>query len=150
MDPDYRIQFKGLRDEFRMIRDEVLFNLMDRDFLNAKWGLNPPGIMCDSSGADFINSSPSDQQATPNSTESSGSSDNQQNQQLTVRAERPRSHEPIQNPFLLDVSTDMVDSPPAEVNQRSRKGHKKSRQGCFNCKKRKIKVCPRFRQPGQG
>lgn len=28
-----------------------------------------------------------------------------------------------------------------EVVQKSRKGHKKSRQGCFNCKKRKIKVC---------
>jgi len=25
--------------------------------------------------------------------------------------------------------------------QRSRKGHRKSRQGCFNCKRRKIKVC---------
>lgn len=28
-----------------------------------------------------------------------------------------------------------------EVVRSGRKGHKKSRQGCFNCKKRKIKVC---------
>jgi hypothetical protein len=28
----------------------------------------------------------------------------------------------------------------ALVHQRSRKGHKKSREGCFNCKRRKIKV----------
>jgi hypothetical protein len=150
MDSDYRMEFKGLRDEFRMIRDEVLFNLMDRDIHNAKWGLNPAAIMCDSSGADVFTTSPSDQQATPNSTESSNSSENQEQQQLIVRNEQSRAPEPIQNPFLLELpnDTDMVYSPPAEATQRSRKGHKKSRQGCFNCKKRKIKVCPRFRQPG--
>jgi hypothetical protein len=29
----------------------------------------------------------------------------------------------------------------SRVQHRSRKGHKKSRVGCFNCKRRKIKVC---------
>lgn len=34
------------------------------------------------------------------------------------------------------------------INQglRPRKGHRKSRQGCFNCKKRKIKVCAHLTQ----
>ena len=35
-----------------------------------------------------------------------------------------------------------------EVVQKSRKGHKKSRQGCFNCKKRKIKVCSSILEKG--
>jgi hypothetical protein len=30
--------------------------------------------------------------------------------------------------------------PDLKLAQRSRKGHRKSRQGCFNCKRRKIKV----------
>lgn len=30
--------------------------------------------------------------------------------------------------------------PDMRLSQRTRKGHRKSRQGCYNCKKRKIKV----------
>jgi hypothetical protein len=149
MDSDYRIEFKDLRDEFRMIRDGVISNMMNRDFLNVGWGLSPAGIMCDGSGADLFTTSPSDQQATPNSNDSSSSFENHQ---MVLRDEQTRSHNPIKNPFLLKEprETDLVDSPPAEAIQRPRKGHKKSRQGCYNCKKRKIKVRPRFRESGQG
>jgi len=123
MDPDYRIEFKDLRDEFRMIRDGVISNVMNRDFVNVGWG--PAGIMCDGSGADLFTTSSSDQQATSSSNESPSSSETQQ---MVLRDEQTRSHDPIKNPLLLKEprEKEWVDSPPAEATQRSRKGHKKS------------------------
>jgi hypothetical protein len=44
--------------------------------------------------------------------------------------------EEVQEPENWGSSAPSVTLPP----QRSRKGHKKSRQGCYNCKRRKIKV----------
>lgn len=147
MNSDYRIEFQDLRDEFRMVRDGVISSVMNRDFLDGGWGLSPAAILGDGVGADISTESPSDQQTTPSSKESSSCGSRQE----ILRDGKIWSHDVIKNPFPFEEprETSLVESPPAEAAQRLRKGYKKSRQGCFNCKKRKIKVrLPRMRDLG--
>lgn len=50
-----------------------------------------------------------------------------------------RYSEITSNGFQVTVE-DVVSVPSVQMPQRPRKGHLKSRQGCYNCKRRKIKV----------
>ncbi|TVY14238.1 Sterol uptake control protein 2 [Lachnellula arida] len=139
MDSGYRIEFRDLRDEFCMVRDGVISSVLNRDFLDGGWGLSTTAILGDGVGADISTTSPSDQQTNSGFKESSSCD----SQQKVLRDGQIWSHDVIQNSSLFDEprETALVESPPAEAAQRPRKGHRKSRQGCFNCKQRKIK-CP--------
>lgn len=125
MDSDYRIEFKDFCDEFREIRDGVMSTVMNRGFLNAHWGLIPAGIMRHSSGADIYTSSFSNQ-TTPISDLSTSSSESLH---AGFRDEEIKSNDPDQNLVLPDdlKEASSVALPAAQANQRSRKGHRKSR-----------------------
>ncbi|TVY88274.1 Sterol uptake control protein [Lachnellula willkommii] len=137
MDSNYCIEFRDLRDEFCMVRDGVISSILNRDFLDGGWGLSPAAILSDGVEAGISTELPLDQRTTPDFKESSSCD----SQQKILRDGQIWSHDVIQNPvpFEEPMETALVESPPAEAARRPRKGHKKSRQGCFNCKKRKIK-----------
>jgi hypothetical protein len=139
MNDDYQTEFKIYRDDIRsflnqtpwtpqntftttmqaMIQDEQPEQLLDSSTL-LNW----------SSGDDFIDPSlTSSQGQTPHSTsDSSGKC-----------ATRKRKA-PSTGSGTSSTSIRSEESPNSEpLAQKSRKGHTKSRQGCFNCKKRKIK-----------
>lgn len=146
MQDDFLDQFSILREEFRLLQGGFRFkNAMEQPLNNGCLGsalLNATERRTDtrsslalssSSRSPFKSSEPSHssteseraQSEVPTDTFLSGSDDlaaplRRHYQNITENVDQP-----------LDGSTG---------NPRSKMGHKKSRQGCFNCKRRKIKV----------
>jgi hypothetical protein len=145
MNHDYRNQFHILREEFRVFRDgATLSNKMNGTFLSEHWPdpamFDGPGII----GAETHPSAPG-QRETPmsSSTISSDSTpecETEVSSQLASRKQKPSSDPSDCDPIdkQLDIRESLATA--SSVPQKSRKGHKKSRQGCFNCKRRKIKA----------
>jgi hypothetical protein len=144
MNHDFSQQFTLLREQFRSLAKGVkIKSVMDQQSLNADWLM--PGMLNASTrspGTDSFSGSSSSHLSPFKSSESSHSS---------TESETPRSDEPKAGSDIVETSlrqqtqsvleqgrTSLGD---ATVTHRSRKGHRKSREGCFNCKRRKIKVC---------
>jgi hypothetical protein len=147
MQNDLSNQFNHLREEFRLLQSGFKpKNIMAEPSPNNSWLI---GVLLDGSekGPDVAPSIASSLcHLSPfKSSESS---------HWTVEREKEESEAPT---TLISVSDDeetplhpghrynaensknLLDG--AIGHQRSRKGHRKSREGCFNCKRRKIKVC---------
>ncbi|TVY81757.1 Sterol uptake control protein [Lachnellula suecica] len=127
MDAGFHIEYKDLRDEFRQVRDGVISTLMGRNFPEGDSG----GIMGDEGQTlDPLFSSPSDQEANSKMKESNSPSE-----------DYDFRHKAQETGWSHDQTTanEKDHFSPTKASQRPRKGHRKSRQGCFNCKKRKVK-----------
>lgn len=79
----------------------------------------------------------SDHRPNLNEKDSSSSSESDLASNNTFIALRP-----LYTSVVAQSSSEHAPQPVSDMKlvQRSRKGHRKSRQGCFNCKRRKIKV----------
>lgn len=151
MNHDFSQQFNILREEFRLLANGIkIKSVMDKPTLNSSWLM--PAMFHASMGSianDPFSASSSSQLSPLKCSESSHSS---------TESETAQSDEPKATTFS---GSDDVEAPPQRqaqsilepdkkslvgpaVTQRSRKGHRKSREGCFNCKRRKIKVCIRL------
>jgi hypothetical protein len=146
MQDDFLDQFNILREEFRLLQGGFKLNsAMEEQPLNHSWlgnallNANERRTETGSSFALFPSSlNPFKSESSHSSTESERAQSEVTTATITsgfddLAAPLQRRHRDIaknaEKP--LDGST---------RNSRSRKGHKKSREGCFNCKKRKIKV----------
>jgi hypothetical protein len=150
MNPNYVAEFRNFRDEFRRFRESPFINhnpvVMDQEWLNspAFFGRSGTSTREDASYTASTSLSSSSQRATPISTPSSSDSkfaiareesnaDEEATDGNDSEGLKERGHQVTEN----------GESPASGAKiapQRSRKGHKKSRQGCYNCKRRKIKV----------
>jgi hypothetical protein len=143
MDQDYHLRYKTLRDEFRSFADGGCINInkeMNDAAFNSNWP-NPEGAEHDNLP---ISRSYSSKRTTPKSSNSSDSPEETDFvEQIVTKPWPTLAQDGID--FLQQQSTPVdqalaqpIDTLAGEV--RPRKGHKKSRGGCYNCKKRKIKV----------
>jgi hypothetical protein len=148
MNHDYRNQFHILCEEFRVFRDgATLSNKMNGTFLSEHWLSSPDPAMLDGPGiieAETHPSAPS-QRETPMSSSAISSDptpecEREASSQLASRKRKPSLDPSDWDPVgkQLDIQESLATA--SSVPQNSRKGHKKSRQGCFNCKRRKIKA----------
>jgi len=152
MDHDFSRQFNILREEFRLLTNEVkIKSVMDEPALNSSWLM--PAMFHASIGGkanDPFSASSSSHLSPFKSSEPSHS---------PTESETAQSDEPKVTTFS---GSDDVEAPPQwqaqsilepdknslvepTVTKQSRKGHRKSREGCFNCKRRKIKVYIRLK-----
>ncbi|KAF8861135.1 hypothetical protein BDZ45DRAFT_740735 [Acephala macrosclerotiorum] len=144
MSDDYLVEFRKLRDEFRKAQDGGCANVDKSLNMAAFEGSRPtpgsdensppellPSILMTKSSNESSNSPPEDDFAPFAGVESND-----------IRNAFARAA------FALGTSAReaeaaprLAETPASEVypEHRPRKGHKKSRGGCFNCKKRKIK-----------
>jgi hypothetical protein len=145
MNDGYVTEFRTFRDEFRIFKEST-YTTDDPALMNQEW-LNPAffgGSGTRGEGSYAASLSSSSQRATPILTPSSDSAS------AIARAEAAADEEATNGKGGDDLKdgedlqvTGTDDSPASGIrqpSQRSRKGHKKSRQGCYNCKRRKIKV----------
>ena len=146
MDHSYATDFRYFRDEYMRFKGSPFINHSPR-VMGQEW-LNP--AICDGSGTPELGSyaastSPSSsRQRTPQVSPPSSDS------KSAIAREAPNAGEEAPN----GTDGEGSEKPDHQVTkngepsaseavlppQRSRKGHKKSRQGCYNCKRRKIKV----------
>lgn len=148
MNHNYVATFRSFRDEFKMFKQSPFITHttntqgMDQSWLSP--GFDRSGTRdteTESYTAASTSLSSSSQHATPTS---APSSDSPSSTTKTATAADEEASLRDRSDRVKDSLEDEVQE--AEVNyvkispQRSRKGHKKSRQGCFNCKRRKIKV----------
>ena len=148
MNHNYVAEFRDFRDEFRRFKESPPINynpvVMDQEWLNSPAFFGGSGTREEASYTASTFLSSSSQRATPISTPSSSDS------KFAITKEEPNADEEATDgndgEDLKEVEhqvTENGESPASAVKippQRSRKGHKKSRQGCYNCKRRKIKV----------
>lgn len=146
MQSDFKDQYRFLRDEFRRFQQGGCINVdseMNRAAFNSSWP-SPAGL--DGSGISGHASS-SSMRTTPKSSDSSDSPEEAGTTNFIVRrgvASEPEnrrsssSSTPPRQDQTAEPDDILEDGLPSH---RPRKGHKKSRGGCFNCKRRKIKVC---------
>lgn len=152
MNYDFSEQFTILRNEFRSLKNGIKSkSMLDAPALNDIW-LKPAVLNASkqSRGIDLLLGSASDQ---PSPFKSSEPSDSSAESEITlsdepkiVTSSRPnKSRTPVQRgtQCISDRGEDSLDG--ITLQQGSRKGHRKSREGCFNCKRRKIKVCTRLK-----
>jgi hypothetical protein len=147
MQDDFLDQFNILREEFRLLQGGFKLNsAMEEQPLNHSWlgnallNANERRAETGSSFALFPSS--------PNPFKSSGSSrsstESERAQSEVTTATITSGFDDLAAPLQRrhrDIAKNAEKSLDGSTgNLRSRKGHKKSREGCFNCKKRKIKV----------
>ncbi|RDL33739.1 uncharacterized protein BP5553_08107 [Venustampulla echinocandica] len=157
MNTDYRIQFLLLRDEFHVIRERALADMNDHTSLQGIW-VHPAKSSAEME-IEFEKLGPEDDrylsQHFPSCQGSFTSSDNGQTPQVgpsmgNMVYDAPNSNStPEDSSSLNTPECVLAHCPPLKVVEcpnteaksrpRPRKGHKKSRHGCFNCKSRKIK-----------
>jgi hypothetical protein len=142
MKPDYLHEYRKLRDEFRQAQTGGCANV-DRSLnmasYNASWQTLSIDEELSSIESNPMNKSSDDSFSPPEDISTSVGTDTDVVREPRTRASRESVRTDRAPSHLADV-------PPSEVypEHRPRKGHKKSRGGCFNCKKRKIKVRPKF------
>jgi hypothetical protein len=154
MHHEFTEQFNALRDEFRSLKtcikikgtqnEEALDKgciaatmlnsterSLRRDLLSASVSnqMSPFGSSASSHSFDGFEIAHTTRSSEPKITTASGSSVSEAS--LLCRTQRISDQD--------ENSSDGTKVPPT-----SRKGHRKSREGCFNCKRRKIKVCIRL------
>jgi len=138
-------------DDFEILRNDF------RSFQQSKWVDPEMTFLADetwlskalylASGIPMMGTQPSSASnsgfgATPSFTPSFESPPGHSEEEfIKEQAVRPRLGNSAAPPIGADKNPAQA-RPRVEIpqNSRSRKGHKKSRQGCYNCKRRKIKV----------
>ncbi len=147
MHHNFSDQFSTLREEFRLLQSGFRpKNTMADQALNAGWFtmalLNSSNR---STETDLSIDSSSSHLSPFRSSESSHSSAESERAQseaptATIASGSDDLGAPLQqgNQHDAEIGDKSLDN--TIVHPRSRKGHKKSREGCFNCKRRKIKV----------
>ncbi len=126
-----------LRDEFRLLKDGIkIKRTLDVQVLSNTW--LAPAVVKQIPGTDLLSGSASDQ---PSPCKSSNPLHSSAESETTQADEPNKSKMLVQRPTKCrsDECGDSLDGD--RLPQTSRKGHRKSREGCFNCKRRKIKVC---------
>lgn len=153
MNQNYVEAFRSFREEFRIYKQTALITrnteLMDQEWLNPApfggSGTRDAGSYAASLSLSRSLSS-SSQRGTPLLTPSSDSTSAIASRDATTDEEATIENENASDGCLNeadDQETRKDESPVPGIKvppPRSRKGHKKSRQGCYNCKRRKIKV----------
>ena len=148
MNHSYIAEFRNFRDEFRRFRESPFINhnpvAMDQEWLNNPAFFGGSGTREEASYTASTSLSSASQRATPISTPSSSDS------KIAIAREEPNADEEAadgnDSEGLKEVEHQVTENGESLASgvkippQRSRKGHKKSRQGCYNCKRRKIKV----------
>lgn len=157
------MEFRLLRDEFHMIRERALIEIKNHTILQGIWShliendaemeieferLGPEDGL-------YLSHQPSPSyQDTPISTES-GKTPQPSPSMENVLYDTHNSNSVPKGPSPSSISespeSGLIHCPTPETipchkteaksKPRPRKGHKKSRHGCFSCKSRKIKVC---------
>lgn len=123
MDSEYINTFRWLRDDYTRLRDGTeLFERVNERYANANY---------DDSGScatqqDLNNLRSSDHDCSINS-KSAGSCSNAHSVDSIIASQSSSTVWPTNGTKQNEP-------------RRPRKGHKKSRRGCYNCKKRKVKV----------
>ena len=144
MNHSYVEAFNSFRGEFRKYKQSLSpFIEQQPAVMDPRW--LKPGLFGDSSTPDAgsLSLSSSSRRATPISTPSSDSASAIASREIIADKEVMEEKE---NAGLNEVEehamrTDEGSASDVKVPpQRSRKGHKKSRQGCYSCKQRKIKA----------
>ena len=141
MDNAYLSDFKSFRDEFQLVRDEVLRSISDTPSLAAKTvifenensqaanleKINALGDRCSNLLPPHKVSDLLRARKTPNLKPKV--IPRQTSKRTETGAKRvTQTHRVINEPL------------PGSTGLGPRKGHRKSRRGCFNCKQRKVKV----------
>ncbi|KAN0104172.1 hypothetical protein V8E51_009917 [Hyaloscypha variabilis] len=148
MQNDYPEQFNILRDEFRLLQSRLKINsTMADQILNMSWlstSTAQPEESSMSTEAEPSIGSSSSHLSPFKSCESSHSSlesERAQSEAPTAMffSEPDGLETPLPQTHRRVAGTGEKTLPGSNVVQKSRKGHKKSRVGCFNCKRRKIK-----------
>lgn len=141
MQLDFLDEYQKLRDEFRQAQAGGCASIdrsLNTALYNANWQASKidgtsPSVATSSSDESPCNSSSSLEESNVSlSPDSRGLAVIASN--AVVAGKSVRKHAAAFK--LADKATSEIYS-----DHRPRKGHKKSRGGCFNCKKRKIKVC---------
>ena len=148
MNHNYATAFRSFCNEFRMYKQSPSINHATTTAVMDPERLNPGlfGIPDAASYAASLSVSALSQRVTPISTHSSDAPPS------IVTTDNPaatderlgKGNNGLKNYWAGEFQDAENDASPAPVvklpSQGSRKGHKKSRQGCYNCKRRKIKV----------
>ena len=122
MNHEYIHTFRWLRDDYTRLRDGT--ELLDRiNECYADTDCGSPGSRADQRRLNSLRNCP-----YPNDLDLPGSGEN------------------ICSYSTVSLNQDLLRECPEsgtaqDEPRRPRKGHKKSRRGCYNCKKRKVKVC---------
>ncbi len=146
MQSDFKDQYRFLRDEFRRTARGGCINVdseMNRAAFNSSWP-SPTGL--DQSAGTSGHASSSSMRTTPKSSDSSHSPEDAGTTTIIIRhgvaLGTENGSSSSSTPPLRDQTAEPEDILEDGLpSHRPRKGHKKSRGGCFNCKRRKIKVC---------
>jgi hypothetical protein len=146
MQDDFLDQFSILREEFRLLQGGFSFkNTMEQPSSNGWLGsalLNATGRRTDTGSSFALSSSSLSPFRSSESSHSSTESERAQSEvpTATIVSGSDDLAAPLRRPYRDNAEN--VEKPlgGSTGNPRSRKGHKKSREGCFNCKRRKIKV----------
>jgi hypothetical protein len=128
MKQNYHTQFRRLQEEYRAVADKVM--VMEGTFGDALWlGDKPDGSVDVKSKATVpcMTISPRSTTSTPHSPGNEGSALSTYNCSTASHAHSDHI-----------VSQPIGDLEREKVSTRPRIGHKKSRAGCFNCKKRYV------------
>ena len=144
MKPDYLYEYRKLRDEFRQAQVGGCASI-DRSLnlasYNSSWQPSQIDQQLSSVGSNLLNRSSDGSPTPPEDISTSIGTDANVLRETTTNAfASSRSGRED------GAASHLADTPPSEVypEHRPRKGHRKSRGGCFNCKKRKIKVCQKL------
>lgn len=146
MNRNYVSAFRSFRDEFRIYKQSpsMIPPMMDQSLLSQGLsdGSGTPDNTGEPSCAASLSLASSSQRVTPILTPPLDSTSVIGNRSSTAEGVPFSSNDLKNSPEEVQVAENNGHpAPPVQVPpQSSRKGHKKSRQGCYNCKRRKIKV----------
>jgi hypothetical protein len=144
---DFPEQFNTLREEFRLLQSGFrIKTAMAEQALNNSWLatalLNAAERRTETDSSLGSSSSHLSPFKSSDSSHSSVESERAQSEVPTAtivsESDDQGVHPQRGAQYIPEAGESRSDGPPEQ--QRSRKGHKKSRVGCFNCKRRKIKV----------
>ena len=147
MNHNYQTEFQFFRDEFRRFKEVMTIHNDVRSAAREEYSVSQSEADASSmhkTTKESLSPSSSSQHATPTFTPSSDSFARISSRESRIDALRSNANDEEILPAGREhqPETENVHSLPLEptIAQRSRKGHRKSRQGCYNCKRRKIKV----------
>jgi hypothetical protein len=134
MDTEYRREFKILREKFRVLRDGIIYDILHPKNGNGTRIRNPMGELDGNEvNKSYASLCCNDQTiSTADSQTIKLGCNIFQSRDIIARRSLNASNS---LPCLPAYSSGL------DVPRRPKKGHKKSRQGCFSCKKRRVKVC---------